>query len=154
MKKTTTTGKGKKEKNFDAAFDKYSSMLSKEYKAQFKTPEYTGTTKKEKLRDAQRKNKEVIVNKGFSNKQKPNVNIADDAEVHIKEVPKEIATQVSKARSEAKMTQDDLAKAISEKTAVIKELESCEGVYKPEVVVKIEKKLKVHFTRSWKKEVK
>lgn len=147
--------KGGTNKKFDDAFEKYSKMLPKEYKDQFKKPEYAGDSKKDKVKNALRKGDAVIVSKGVTNKKTPGVNIAkaldENAEIEIKTPPKEIATQVQKARLDAKMSQEDLAKAISEKFNVIKDLEACEGKYDPQVVVKIEKKLGVKFTRSWKK---
>ena len=60
------------------------------------------------------------------------------------EVPREIAVQVQQARNEKKLSQDQLAKKISEPLAKIQALEKCEGVYDPKLVVKIEKALNVH----------
>ena len=71
--------------------------------------------------------------------------------MEIKTVPKEIATQVAQARADAKLTQEELAKKVSENVAFIRDLEKGEGVYKPKIVEKIEKALNVKFERSWKK---
>ena len=74
-----------------------------------------------------------------------------EEDIELKEVPREIAVQVQQARNEKKLSQDQLAKKISEPLAKIQALEKCEGVYDPKLVVKIEKALNVKFTRSWKK---
>jgi ribosome-binding protein aMBF1 (putative translation factor) len=66
-------------------------------------------------------------------------------------VPKEISSQVSKARLEKKLDQEALAKKISENIKVVKDLEAGEGVYNAKVVEKIEKVLNIKFDRSWKK---
>jgi ribosome-binding protein aMBF1 (putative translation factor) len=49
------------------------------------------------------------------------------------------------------LTQEELAKKVSENVAFIRDLEKGEGVYKPKIVEKIEKVLNVKFERSWKK---
>ena len=71
--------------------------------------------------------------------------------MEIKTIPKEISTQVAQARTEAKLTQEELAKKVQEKVSFIKELESANGVYNPKIVEKIERALNVKFERSWKK---
>ena len=72
-------------------------------------------------------------------------------DIEIKEVPKEIATQVQKARNEHKLTQEQLAKKVQENLSVIKDLENATGQYNPKVVEKIERALNVKFDRSLKK---
>ncbi len=146
-----------KNNKFEAAFEKYSGMLSKEYKEQFKKPEYAGNSKKDKVKDSLRKGNAVIVTKTTGNKQGQVLNTkllnpeVDVTEIKIKTVPKEIATQVQQARAKANKTQDDLAKLVEVKVSAIKDLEAAEGPYDANLVAKIEKVLKVTFERSWKK---
>lgn len=144
-----------KEDKFDAALAKYASMLPKDYKDQFKKPEYAGNSKKDKVKESLRNNKAVIVTKQTGNKHTPQLNIAkamdDENEMKQKTVPKEIAIQVQQARQKANKTQDELSKIVECKPHCIKDLEAAEGAYDAQLVVKIEKALKVTFTRSWKK---
>jgi putative transcription factor len=147
----------KKKADFDSVFEKYSKTLSDDYKGQFKRPEISQKSAKQKVNDALRSGKKVeVVQKSAGNKaHAKNLNIPqilDDAHVlEVKEVPKEIATQVLQARAKHKLTQEQLAKKISEKASLIVDLEKGEGVYDPTLVVKIEKALGERFTRSWKK---
>jgi ribosome-binding protein aMBF1 (putative translation factor) len=155
MKATQT--KSKKDKDFDSVFEKYAKTLTKDYKDQFKKPEFANKSEKQKVNDALRSGKRVeVVQKATGNKAHAlNLNIPkildNEGVLEIKEVPKEIATQVARARTEAKLTQEQLGKKIMEKTSVIHDLERAEGVYAPKLVEKIEKALNVKFTRSWKK---
>ena len=150
MRKTETTSTPK----FEAAFLKYSSMLTKEYRDMFKKVEYAGNNKKDKTRDAQRKGNAEIVSKNVHNNQKPELDIAKamdlENEMTLKTVPKEISTQVVQARNNAKKTQEELAKLVECKVSAIKDLEAGEGAYNAELVLKVEKALAVKFTRSWK----
>ena len=57
-------------------------------------------------------------------------------------------------RNRIYMPQDELAKLVECKLTSIKDLEMAEGIYDPQLVVKIEKVLNVKFDRSWKKENK
>ena len=151
MKKGNQQNAGK----FDAAFDKFSSMLPKDYKDQFKKPDYAQSNKKEAVKDSLRKGNAVIVTKQAGNKQGKDVNIAKlmdpEKDIEIKTVPKEISDQVKQARAAAEKTQDQLAKMCDAKVHAIKDLENGEGAYDPKLVTKIETVLKVKFTRSWKK---
>ena len=113
-----------------------------------------GSTAQQKISKAQRSGLEVeVVQKNTTNKKSyvSNVGKLLNEDVEIKTIPKEIATQVAQARTEAKITQEQLAKKIQEKVSFIKELESANGVYNPKIVEKIEKVLNVKFERSWKK---
>ena len=94
-----------------------------------------------------------VVQKSTTNKKNQVTNVGKllNEDIEIKEVPKEIATQVQQARNEHKLTQDQLAKKIQENVSVVKDLESATGQYNPKVVEKIEKVLNVKFERSWKK---
>ena len=94
-----------------------------------------------------------VVQKSTTNKKNQVTNVGKllNEDIDIKEVPKEIATQVQRARNEHKLTQDQLAKKIQENVSVVKDLESATGQYNPKVVEKIEKALNVKFERSWKK---
>ena len=95
-----------------------------------------------------------VVQKNTTNKKSYVNNVGkllNDENLEIKTVPKEIATQVAQARADAKLTQEELAKKVSENVAFIRDLEKGEGVYKPKIVEKIEKVLNVKFERSWKK---
>ena len=147
----------KKQNDFDSAFEKYAKTLSKEYKDQFKKPELSGASKKQKVNEALRTGKRVdVIHKQTGNKAHAlNLNIpkvlSDEGVLEIKEVPKEIATQVSKFRLEKNLTQEQLAKKVNERACVINDIERAEGVYDPKVIEKIEKALGVKFDRSWKK---
>ena len=147
----------KKQNDFDSIFDKYASKLPKDYKDQFKKPDLTGPTQKQKLNDALRTGKKVeVIHKQTGNKAHPlNLNISkvlsDEGVLEIKEVPKEIASQVAKYRLETNLTQEQLAKKVMEKTSVINDIERAQGVYDPKVIEKIERALGVKFDRSWKK---
>jgi ribosome-binding protein aMBF1 (putative translation factor) len=151
------TKESKKQSNFDSVFDKFASKLSKEYKDQFKKPELVGKSEKQKVNDALRSGKKIeVIQKSTGNKAHAlNLNIpkvlSDEGVLEVKEVPKEIASQVSRARAEHKLTQEQLAKKISEKVSVIHDLERAEGIYDPKIVEKIERALNVKFDRSWKK---
>lgn len=159
MQKNTkkTDGVNKKQNEFDAVFAKFASKLPKDYTDQFKKPEQKGPSKNTQIKEAMKYGKKIeVVSKNTGNKaHAQNLNIGkileDEHPLEIKEVPKEIATQVAKARAEKKLTQEQLATKISEKAAVIKDLESAQGVYDPKVVEKIEKALSVKFDRPWKK---
>ena len=118
-----------------------------------KKPAKTQTTQ-QKVSKAQRDGvKYDVVQKATTNKksQVQNVGKLLNEDVEIKEVPKEIATQIQKARNEHKLTQDQLAKKVQENLSVIKDLENASGQYNPKVVEKIERALNVKFERSWKK---
>ncbi len=141
---------------FEEAFAKMQKEVPKDYYDGFKKVDYAKKDKKTAEKENLRTGKVQAVIKGTSNKQKEqNINIAKaldpDAEIKIKEVPKEISTQVSKARMEAKLTQEELAKLVEVKPSAIKDLEAGIGAYDAELVVKIEGKLKKKFDRSWKK---
>lgn len=98
-------GNAKKRAELDAKFEKYAAMLTPEYKAQFKS-NVQKPTKAQKIKEAVNKGKKVeIVSKGTGNKvnQITNVGKLLDEDVELKEVPKEIATQVQQARNEKKL---------------------------------------------------
>ena len=113
-----------------------------------------GLTAQQKVNVATRSGvKYDVVQKQQTNKksQVNNVGKLLNEDVEIKEVPKEIAVQVQKARNEKKLTQEQLAKKIQENVGEIRDLENANGVYKPKIVEKIERALGVQFERSWKK---
>ena len=155
MQKKDTSKPNASSSKFDSAFEKMSSMLTKEYKDQFKKVEYAGNSKKEKVKDSLRKGNAVIVTKKTDNKHEKQIDLkkALDPEVEYKqkEVPKEISNQVQIARTNAKLSQDQLAKLVEVKPHIIKDLEAGEGAYDASVVAKIEATLKVKFERNWKK---
>jgi len=161
MQKNTGTGQGgKKQADFDAAFDKYAKMLNQDYKNQFKKVEYAGAaTKQQKINQAVRSGKQVeYVKKGGGNKNE-SVKIGeilnDDSIIEIKENPKELGIQVSQKRNELNLSQDQLAKKINELTSVIKDMENGTGAYNPNIVIKIEKALGFKIDRSaWKQKEK
>lgn len=148
------TGTNKKQDEFDAVFAKFANQLPKEYTQQFKRPESTAAAKQVKMRTAQRQGKVEVVQKAATNKKNEVANIGklleDDGVIEIKTTPKEIAQQVAKYRQEHKLTQDQLAKKISEPLQDINDLENCVGPYKPNLVSKIEKSLGVKIDRPWK----
>jgi putative transcription factor len=157
MQKKGDSKQNKKQNDFDSAFEKFAKQLPKEYTDQFKKNENKGPSKEAKVKEAMRTGGKIeVVAKSSGNKAHPqNLNIPkileDEHPIEIKEVPREIATQVSKVRLERKLTQDQLATKISEKVSVIKDLEAAQGKYDPKVVEKIEKILGVKFDRPWKK---
>ena len=118
-------------------------------------PKTKTQTTQQKVTKAQRSGVQYdVVQKNTTNKKSYVSNVGkllNDENLEIKTVPKEIATQVAQARADAKMTQEELAKKVSENVAYIRDLEKGEGVYKPKIVEKIEKVLNVKFERSWKK---
>ena len=146
---------GKKQEDFDAAFNKFSGKLSTEYKSQFKKVEYAGPKKKqEKINQALKSGKGVeFVKKSEGNKHVvANIGqlLNDDKVIEIKEYPKELGTQVSQQRQEKKMSQAQLATKINELESVIKEVESGTGKYNGTIVNKIEKALDFKINRTWK----
>lgn len=147
----------KKKSEFDAAFEKYAKMLTQEYKDQFKRQDNSKLDQaKAKKRDEQRKGNIEHVVKNIGNKAHAEVlNIPklldDEHPIEIKTTPKEIAQQVATYRVEKKLTQEQLAKKISEPVSDINDLENCEGVYKPNLILKIERALNVKIERPWKK---
>ena len=156
QKKGNQTG-NQKQNDFDAAFEKFAKQLPKEYSDQFKKNENKGPSKETKVKEAMRTGGKIeIVAKSSGNKAHPltlNVGkILDDEHIiEIKEVPREIANQVAKLRLEKKLTQEQLATKICERSSVVKDLEAAQGKYDPKVVEKIEKAFGVKFDRSWKK---
>jgi putative transcription factor len=148
--------KSKKQIEYEATFSKYASLLSKEYKDQFKRTEATVRSEKDnKLKEAMRTGKTEVVVKDSGNKQNtPLVDISKvldpNTTIEIKTVPYMVAQQVAKHRAMADLTQDQLATKISEKVSILKELEAGTGVYNPKVLDKIEKVLGVNITRPRK----
>ena len=121
--------------------------------SQKQKPAKTITTQ-QKVSKAQREGvKYNVVQKETTNKKSHVENVGKllNEDIELKEVPKEIATQIQRARNEKKLTQEQLAKKVQENLSVIKDLENATGVYNPKVVEKIEKALNVKFERSWKK---
>lgn len=159
MKKGTGKNKPMSDaEKFEAAFKSMQQQVPKEYYDGFKKVDYgaSKTEKKVKERDAIRKGNATAVIKGdVNNKKDPKINIGKvldpDAQIVIKEPPKEISTQVQQARQEANLSQDQLAKLVECKPSAIKDLEAGVGQYDAQLVTKIEKSLKKTFTRSWKK---
>lgn len=157
MQKKGDSKQNKKQSDFDAAFEKYAKQLPKEYSEQFKKNENKGPSKEAKVKEAMRTGGKIeVVAKSSGNKAHPqNLNIPkileDEHPIEIKEVPRVIATQVAKVRLEKKLTQDQLATKVCERSSVIKDLEAAQGKYDPKVVEKIEKALGVKFDRPWKK---
>ena len=148
------TGTDNKQDAFDAVFAKFSQQLPKDYVQQFKRPESNVGVKQVKMRAAQRQGKTEVVHKSSGNKHGEVMNVGklleDDGIIEIKTTPKEIAQQVAMFRNEHKLTQDQLAKKISEPLQDLNDLENCNGVYKPNLVSKIEKSLGVKIDRPWK----
>ena len=148
MKKKT-----KAEIEYEKKFNKLRAQMG-QGKAPAQNPKPKCPTAQQKVSKAQRAGLQVeVVQKNTTNKKSyvSNVGKLLNEDIEIKTIPKEIATQVAQARTEAKLTQEELAKKIQEKVSFIKELESANGVYNPKIVEKIEKALNVKFERSWKK---
>ena len=146
-------GREKEQKMLDKKFEKYAAMLPQSYKDQFKH-EVKKPTQKQKVNEAIRQGRKTeTVQKGQGNKNDyvQNVGKLLNENIEIKEVPREIAIQVARARNEKKLTQEQLANKVQENLAAIKDLENAEGAYNPKLVEKIEKTLGVQFERSWKK---
>ena len=151
MKKKS--GKTKAEIEYEKKFSKLAKQINGGKPAQQK-PKPKGPTAQQKVSKAQRSGVQYeVVQKNTTNKKSyvSNVGKLLNEDIEIKTIPKEIATQVAQARTEAKLTQEELAKKIQEKVSFIKELESANGVYNPKIVEKIERALNVKFERSWKK---
>ena len=148
--------KSKAELEYEKKFAKFRNQMygGKPPQGKPQNQKSKGTTAQQKISKAQRSGLEVeVVQKNTTNKKSyvSNVGKLLNEDVEIKTIPKEIATQVAQARTEAKLTQEQLAKKIQEKVSFIKELESANGVYNPKIVEKIERALNVKFERSWKK---
>jgi len=145
--------KSKAEIEYLKKFNKAAQQLG--IKANQPKPKTKTQTTQQKVTKAQRSGVQYdVVQKNTTNKKSYVSNVGkllNDENLEIKTVPKEIATQVAQARADAKMTQEELAKKVSENVAYIRDLEKGEGVYKPKIVEKIEKVLNVKFERSWKK---
>ena len=149
MKKKT-----KAEIEYEKKFNKLAKQLGGGKAVQNKPKPQKGPTAQQKVTKAQRSGIQYeVVQKNTTNKKSYVSNVGkllNDENLEIKTVPKEIATQVAQARNEAKLTQEELAKKVSENVALIKDLENATGVYNPKIVEKIEKALNVKFERSWK----
>ena len=146
--------KSKAQREYEKKFNKIAQKLHGNQPQTTQKKTTKAPTTQQKVNLAQRAGvKYDVVQKSTTNKksQVSNVGKLLDEEADFKTVPKEIATQVQQARTEKKMTQEELAKKVQENVRVIKDLESATGVYDPKVVVKIEKALNVKFERSWKK---
>ena len=146
--------KSKAQKEYEKKFNKIAKKLHGNQPQTTQKKTTKAPTTQQKVNLAQRAGvKYDVVQKSTTNKksQVSNVGKLLDEEADFKTVPKEIATQVQQARTEKKMTQEELAKKVQENVRVIKDLESATGVYDPKIVVKIEKELNVKFERSWKK---
>ena len=145
--------KSKAEIEYLKKFNKAAQQLG--IKANQPKPKTKTQTTQQKVTKAQRSGVQYdVVQKNTTNKKSYVSNVGkllNDENLEIKTVPKEIATQVAQARADAKMTQEELAKKVSENVAYIRDLEKGEGVYKPKIVEKIEKVLNVKFERIWKK---
>ena len=145
---------------FEDAFAKYQNIVSKEYFEGFKKVEYAKTESKKQDKLAKDRNElrkgnvTVVMKNTTNNKHEPKVNVAKaldpDAEIKVKEVPKEISIQVQQARKDANLNQEQLAKLVEVKPSSIKDLEAGEGAYDAQLVIKIENALKKKFDRSWK----
>ena len=146
--------KSKAQLEYEKKFNKIAQKLHGNQANQPQKKAEKGLTTQQKVTKAQRSGiKYDVVQKSNTNKKSQISNVGKllNEDIEIKEVPKEIATQVAKARNEHKLTQDQLAKKIQENVSVVKDLESATGVYNPKVVEKIERTLNVKFERSWKK---
>jgi len=149
------TGGGKKQQDFDSAFEKFAGKLTTEYKGQFKKVEYAGPkSKQQKINNAVRSGKQVeFVKKSGGNKTEiTNMGelLSDDKVIEIKENPKELGIQVSSRRQELKLSQEQLATKINEQSSVIKDIENGTGTYNATIVSKIEKSLDFKINRTWK----
>lgn len=148
----------KKQQEFDSAFDKFSSMLTKDYKDQFKKPDYGVAVKQSKqVNNALRQGKQVdFVKKGTGNKKPLNVNIPealdDSKRIVIKTVPKETAIAIMNARNEKKLTQEKLAMLCSCNPHLIRDIENCTAQLNYDLINKIEKVLDTKVPRPWKQD--
>ena len=155
---TAQKGPNKKEQDFDSAFDKYSKMLTKDYKDQFKKPEFLQTNKQQKqVNNAMRQGKQLdYVKKGTGNKKPINMNIGevldDSKKIEIKTVPKETASAIQNARNEKKITQEKLGLAVSVSAHVIRDIESGTAQLNFDLINKIEKALDTKLPRPWKQD--
>ena len=87
-------GISKKRAELDAKFEKYASMLSPEYKAQFKS-NVSKPSKTQKVKEAVNTGKKVdIVSKNVGNKTNQISNKLLEEDIELKEIPREIAVQV------------------------------------------------------------
>ena len=149
-------GTNKKQAEFDATFDKYAKLLTPEYKAQFKKPEFAvANQKKKQINNAERQGKQLdYVKKGTGNKKGPAVNIAealDDKKIiEIKTVPKETSQAIQNVRNEKKMTQEKLGVLVNVSANVIRDIEAGTAQLNHDVINRIEKALDTKLPRPWK----
>ena len=147
----------KKQQEFDAAFSKFSSLLTKDYKDQFKKPEYLTTQKQSnKVNNAMRAGRTLdYVKKGTGNKKPLGVNIAEaldeNTKIEIKTVPKETAIAIMNARNEKKLNQEKLGLLVNCSAHTIRDIEAGTAQLNFDLINKIEKALDVHLPRPWKK---
>ena len=146
----------KKQQEFDSAFDKFSKMLTKDYKDQFKKPDYSASTKQSKqVTNAMRQGKQLdFVKKGTGNKKPLNVNISealdDTKRIEIKIVPKETAIAIMNARNQKKLTQEKLGLLVSVNPNLIRDIENGTAQLNYDLINKIEKALDTKLPRPWK----
>ena len=146
--------KSKAQIEYEKKFNKISQKLYGNQPPQEKKKPAKPASNQQKVAKAQRQGvKYDVVQKSTTNKKSQVTNVGKllNEDIDIKEVPKEIATQIQQARNEHKLTQEQLAKKIQENVSVVRDLESATGQYNPKVVEKIERALNVKFERSWKK---
>ena len=157
-KKTAAAQKApnKKQQDFDSTFDKFSKMLTKDYKDQFKKPEFLVANKQQKqINNAMRQGKQLdYVKKVTGNKKQVNVNIPealdDSKRIEIKTVPKETANAIQNARNEKKLTQEKLGLAVSVSSHLIRDIENGTATLNYDLINKIEKALDTKLPRPWK----
>jgi len=151
-------GPNKKQQEFDSVFDKFASKLTKEYKDQFKKPDYGTTGKQSKqVNNAMRQGKQLdFVKKGTGNKKPLNVNIPealdDTKTIEIKTVPKETAIAIMNARNEKKLTQEKLGSLVYVNPHLIRDIENGTAALNFDLINKIERVLETKLPRPWKKE--
>jgi DNA-binding XRE family transcriptional regulator len=127
---------------FEASLAAMQKLVPKDYYDQFKKADYAKVDKKVKEREALRKGNAVTVMKGnVNNKHEPKVNIAKvldpEAEIKIKEWPKDASIHIQNLRKEANLTQDQLAKLVEVKASFIKDAEQGVGPYDGQLYSKI-----------------
>jgi DNA-binding XRE family transcriptional regulator len=143
---------------FEASLASMQKIVSKDYYDQFKKTDYAKVDKKVKERDALRKGNAVTVMKGNVNNKhnEPKVNIAKaldpDADIKIKEWPKEVSIQIQNLRKEANLNQDQLAKLVEVKPSFIKDAEQGVGAYDGQLFSKIKASIAKKIKQDKEKE--
>lgn len=95
--------------------------------------------------------KKYQAGKNVQRKKVINTKKLEDEETPLKFVSKEMGDKISRARQELNLTRKDLGVMINEKENVITDWETGKALYNPQLLVKIQRALKIDFRETKKK---